>query len=67
MDDFKLYIIDNGDWSVGIPSSQYEIVCPFWKDEDEEIKEEFRKAAMELYKPYCEGRMVAVYDGEVDE
>jgi hypothetical protein len=66
MELFKIYVIDNGDWSVGIPPMHFEIVCPFMSDEDDDIKEQFRKDVIELYKPYCEGRIDAIYDGEMD-
>ena len=64
----KLYISDNGDPSVGIFGTQWEIECPFEKSECEEKDlVVFKNDVEALYAPYCEGRMWSAYDFELQE
>ena len=67
----KLIIKDNGDPSVGIPSSHWTIDVPFEKDmfDEEEFKsnlEAFRDAMIIEYQNYCEGKCYADYDFELE-
>lgn len=59
-----LYIMDDGDRSVGFPTVQWSIECPFDHTADAEEREEFRKDMEKIYEPYCNGRIVCLFSGE---
>lgn len=61
----KLYITDQGDYSVGIPDTIFEIDVPFEKTDTENL-EWFRKEQLKIYHDFCEGRMGASYDFEME-
>jgi hypothetical protein len=61
----KLTIWNSGDSSVGIPANSYELDCPFEKDEDPEVLQEFRQGAIDLYSAY-DDCLHAEYDFEYE-
>lgn len=67
----KLIITDRGDASVGIFSTSWEIEVPYeikddrnLSSDDKDSLEFFRSKMIEVYKEFCEGRCIAVYDFE---
>lgn len=63
----KLIIYDRGDKSVGIFSRQFEIECPFEKDETEKEELDFFKGeAVKLYSEF-DAASYALYDFEYEE
>jgi len=63
--DMKLIITDHGDTTVGIFPQSWAIECPFSK-EDTEFLEDFRADMMAAYSHYCEGRITADYDFQIE-
>ena len=63
----KLYICDKGDWSVGIGPMEWGIEAPIEKDDDKELREEFREDILKVYRTYAEGRLVSYYEDESEE
>jgi len=59
-----LHINDSGDQSVGIFSQSWQIPCPFSPDEDQDIQDIFKKDIADIYAPFCDGRMTALFDYE---
>jgi hypothetical protein len=63
----KLTVFDAGDPSIGIFATQWDIECPFDKDEaSEEELTSWKQDITELYIGYCEGRLTAMYDFEIE-
>jgi hypothetical protein len=63
----KLIIFDNGDPSVGIFGGEYEMTCPFEREDvDKDKLEFFRKNAISLYAEF-DSATYAMYDFEVEE
>lgn len=66
--DVELVVYDAGDPSVGIFPCSWTVMCPFCKDNtDKEELEFFRKAVLDLYKEFAEGRLTADYNFELEE
>lgn len=64
----KLIIIEHGDWDVGIPDSYFEIDCPFNKEDlAEEDIQDFKEEIAKIYMNFCEGKIRADFDFEIDE
>lgn len=70
MENIKALITDLGDSSVGIPTTSWEVECPFNKDSvdanDKETLEWFRNKLKELYEDFAEGRLIVEYDFEME-
>jgi hypothetical protein len=62
----KLIIIDNGDTSVGIDGSVYEVDVPFLEDSDKEAYDDFKEKMLHAYATYCIGKMTLLYDFEAE-
>ena len=63
----KLYLHDNGDESVGIFSQGYSIDVPFERDDvDFDTLADFKKDIVKIYSDFCEGKLKALYDFELD-
>ena len=63
-----LTITDEGDPSVGIFSQNWNIECPFNKDDvDQQNLEWFRFTISKAYGPFCEGKLIAMYDFEFEQ
>jgi hypothetical protein len=65
----KLYIFNNGDPSVGIFSEQWEIQCPFNKEDlhHENDEDYFKEKMLKLYQEFCEFKLYALYDYELKQ
>ena len=63
----ELYIIDSGDPSVGLNPTSWTVEPPFIvSKEDAESLADFKKAVLEAYQPYTEGRLSGVYAYELE-
>lgn len=70
----KLYLTDKGDESVGIFPVTWEVDVPFEKpdpdiillDDDFDDLEWFRQQQIDIYKEYCQGKLTAEYDFELE-
>jgi|APGre2960657404_1045060.scaffolds.fasta_scaffold249435_1 hypothetical protein len=63
----KLYLHDNGDESVGISQTGYSVDVPFNRDDvDFETLVDFKKDIVRAYSYFCEGKIKALYDFEVE-
>ncbi len=63
----KLYIYHGGDPSVGIFPEQWEIQCPFNKEDlnDENDEDYFKEKMLKVYQEFSEFKLFAVYDYEM--
>lgn len=52
-----LIISDSGNPKMGRNGHNWAMDCPFLSDVDKEVKEEFAKKQIEMYKPFSEGRI----------
>jgi hypothetical protein len=58
-----LTVIDLADPSVGLMQAEWQVACPFdLGDVNNDELEAFRQAAIELYAPFAEGRLIAEYN-----
>ena len=61
-----LTVIDKGDMSVGIYPCSWDIQTPIEKNATESL-EHFRQDMIDVFKHFCDGKCVAVYDFEIDD
>ena len=52
-----LIISDGGNPKMGSFGNNWAMDCPFLSDVTKDIKEDFAKKQVELYKPYSEGKV----------
>lgn len=63
----KLIIFFKGDQSVGIFPAQYELECPFEKEDTDQTELDFfKKEAIQLYAEF-DSASGAMYDFEIEE
>jgi hypothetical protein len=64
-----LYIFNNGDPSVGIFTQQWEVQCPFNKEDlqDENDEDYFKEKILAMYQEFCEFKLYALYDYELKQ
>ena len=65
----KLYIFSNGDPSVGIFPIQFEIECPFNREDltNEYDEDYFKDSMLKLYQAFVEFKLYARYDYELKQ
>lgn len=63
----KAIVTDKGDPSVGIYECGWVVECPFYKDEDVEVKEFFRQSLIKLYSEFADGRVLVDFDYEMED
>lgn len=61
----NLIINDKGDQSVGIFPTSYTVETPLDHTDDTDAIEFFRKAAIDLFSQFTDGRITAMYEWEV--
>lgn len=59
----KVYIMFQGDSSVGIPFEQFEMTVPCYKHDGVEL-EELTKQIKEIYEPFCETSISLTFEDE---
>lgn len=62
----KLLITDQGNSSVGVPPTTYEVDVPFGENSDKEILDMFKDSILHAYSMYCFGKMTLLYDFEAE-
>ena len=61
----KAYITDHGDMTVGLFPSYWEVDCPFFKDDNEELQESFREELTKLYSEFADAKVTVEFDYEL--
>ena len=64
-----LYIFSNGDPLVGIFPEQWEVQCPFNKEDlnDEHDEDYFKEKILAMYQEFAESKLYALYDYELKQ
>ena len=63
-----LTITDEGDPTVGMFPQSWNIECPFNKDDvTQEDLDWFKYETVNIYKEFCNGRIIAMYDYEFEQ
>ena len=64
-----LYINSNGDSSVGIFPEQWQVQCPFNKEDlqDEHDEDYFKEKMLTLYQEFVDFKLTARYDYELKQ
>jgi hypothetical protein len=65
----KLYIFNNGDPSVGIFPDQWEIQCPFNREDlmNEHDEDYFKDEMLKVFQQFCEFKVYGLYDYELKQ